>query len=269
MSKIIDYYQNFDEWGRLDREPIEFQVNWHFIKKYIPEKGDVLDNGAGPGKYSMELAKEGYMVTLTDLTPRLVEVAKEKAHELGLQKQFSGFHVADARELTSLGDTQFDASLMLGPMYHLQDVNDRIKAVQELRRVTKDDGIVFVAFMSRIRHTLTSLMYPENWKPNNTLDSINEFSKTGCFNHSDEGRFTGAYYYNIDEIKPFMEKCGFESMELIGSNVGAILTNEHWDYWRNKGGDEVEEIVQLIKDNAANPHILGISSHLLYIGRKK
>ena len=269
MSSIISYYENFDEWGRLDREPIEFQVNWHYIKKYLPKYGAVLDNGAGPGKYSMELAKEGYKITLTDLTPKLVEVAEEKAHELGLQEQFTGFHVADARELTNIEDNQFNASLMLGPMYHLQDANDRDKAVQELYRVTKVDGIVFVAFMPRIRHILTSLMYPENWKPNNSMDSINEFSQLGCFNHSDEGRFTGAYYYNIEEIKPFMEEQGFESIELIGSNIGAMLNSEHWVYWRNKGDDEVEKVIQFIIENADNPHILGISSHLLYIGRKK
>lgn len=78
MSKIINYYEKFDEWGRLDREPIEFHVNWHYIKKYLPENGCVLDNGAGPGKYSMELAKAGYKVTLTDLTPKLVEIAEKK-----------------------------------------------------------------------------------------------------------------------------------------------------------------------------------------------
>jgi len=33
MSEIINYYNQFDEWGRLEREPIEFQVNWHYIKK--------------------------------------------------------------------------------------------------------------------------------------------------------------------------------------------------------------------------------------------
>ncbi|WP_349237169.1 methyltransferase domain-containing protein [Bacillus sp. REN3] len=85
MSKIINYYNQFDEWGRLEREPIEFQVNWHYIKKYMPRTGYVLDNGAGPGKYSMELAKEGYKVTLTDLTPRLVGIAKDKAKELELE----------------------------------------------------------------------------------------------------------------------------------------------------------------------------------------
>ena len=114
MKNIIDYYNQFDEWGRLDREPIEFQVNLHFIKKYLPSTGHVLDNGAGPGKYAMELAKAGYNVTLSDLTARLVELAKDKATEMDLQEKFNGFHVADARNLHFFEDGDFDASLMLG-----------------------------------------------------------------------------------------------------------------------------------------------------------
>jgi 2-polyprenyl-3-methyl-5-hydroxy-6-metoxy-1,4-benzoquinol methylase len=77
MENIVKYYSSFDEWGRLDREPIEFLVNLHYIKKYLRKNGRILDNGAGPGKYSIELAKLGHQVTLTDLTPRLVEIAEE------------------------------------------------------------------------------------------------------------------------------------------------------------------------------------------------
>lgn len=268
MSKVISYYNQFDKWGRLDRGPIEFPVNWHYIDKYLPKTGHVLDNGAGPGKYSMRLAKEGYHVTLTDLTPKLVEFAKKKAEELGLENQFEGFYPVDARELKSLEDEQFDASLMLGPMYHLQEEKDRIKAVQELNRVTKRNGIVFVAFMPRVRHILTSLISPEKWKPNDNVDTIVQFSQSGCFNHADEGRFTAAYYFNIEDINPFMEAQGFEQIQLIGSNAGAILSNDNWNYWRDKGEQEVEKVIDLIIEKGADPYILGISSHLLYIGRK-
>jgi ubiquinone/menaquinone biosynthesis C-methylase UbiE len=269
MCEIINYYSQFDEWGRLDREPIEFQVNWHYIKKYLPKTGNVLDNGAGPGKYSMVLAKEGYKVTLTDLTPKLVEIAEIKATELKLESQFNGFYAADARELNMIKDEQYDASLMLGPMYHLQEEKGRIKAVKELHRVTKKNGLVFVAFMPRIRHILTSLLSPDHWKPNDNMDTIMQFSQSGCFNHEDKGRFTGAYYFNIEDIKPFMEAQGFETLELIGSNIGAILSNDGWSYWRDKGEQEVDKIIRLLKERAADPYTLGISTHLLYIGRKK
>lgn len=269
LSSVIDYYNKFDEWGRLDREPIEFQVNWHFIKKYLPKTGHILDNGAGPGKYSMQLAREGYTVTLTDLTPRLVEIAEKKAQEHNLSGQFKGFLSADARDLTMIPDEYFDGSIMLGPLYHLQEEKDRIQAVTELYRVTKMNGLVFVAFMPRIKHILTSLLYPENWKPNNNLDTIQQFSQSGSFNHHEEGRFTGAYYFSIKDINPFMEAHGFETVELIGSNIGSVLTNEQWDYWKDKGEQEWGKVIDLLIEKANDPHILGISSHILYIGRKR
>lgn len=157
---VIEYYSNFDEWGRLDREPLQFMVNWHYIKANLPPTGKILDNGAGPGKYSIQLAKLGYHVTLTDLTPKLVDIAKEKANELGLEEHFSDFLVRNARNLSGLESNQFDASLMLGPLYHLQNEKDRVEAVQELRRVTKIGGVMFVAIRPRIRQILTTLMFP-------------------------------------------------------------------------------------------------------------
>lgn len=268
MENVIDYYSRFDEWGRLDREPIEFIINWHYIKQYLPPHGNVLDNGAGPGKYSMELARHGFNVTLSDLTPGLVEMAKVKADELGLTKHFKGFHVLNAANLDELPNEEFDASLMLGPLYHLQREEDRINAVTELFRVTKKGGIVFVAFQSRMRMTITSLQYPQHWKPNDTMDSINEFRATGIFNHADKGRFTGAYYFNINDIKPFMESHGFGTVDLIGSSsIGGLISNEQRQFWEEKG--ESQKLMNLLIELAKDPSVLGISTHLLYIGRRK
>lgn len=270
MNKVMDYYSRFDEWGRLDREPVEFLVNWHYISKYLPKQGHVLDNGAGPGKYSCELARQGYEVTLTDFTPKLVELALEKANEFDLFQRFKGFHIADARNLNVFSDQQFDASLMLGPLYHLQEELDRIAAVQELYRVTKHGGYVFVAFMSRTRHLTTSLLNPQQWQPNDNIRDISTFLETGIFNHRDEGRFTGAYYFNIDEIKGIMESHGFESVNLIGSSsIAGSITSEQFDYWRSRGDLEFNHVMELIYREAENPYILGSSSHLLYIGRRK
>ncbi|MGG1663726.1 class I SAM-dependent methyltransferase [Brevibacillus sp. NRS-1366] len=270
MNNVVDYYSSFweREWTRLDREPLEFKINWHYIRKYLPVSGSVLDIGAGPGKYSIELAKNGYMVTLADLTPSLVDLARQKATELGLLQQFHGFHVADARDLSPFPDKGFDACLMLGPLYHLQTDEDRTSAVQELHRVTKNGGFVFAAFRSRTNHIMSSLAAPENWKPHDTFDAIHDFFQTGIFNHNDKGRFTGAYFYHVDEIKPFMESFGFLTVQLIGStNIGATLTPDQWRYWQDRG--EEEKVTELLIETAADPALLGMSSHLLYIGKKQ
>lgn len=267
MENLIKYYSHFDEWGRLDREPLEFWVNCHHIKKHLPEHGHILDNGAGPGKYAIELAKMGYDMTLADLTPRLVEVARDKAQEMGVEQRYRGFYTMDARDLSHFPDQHFDAALMLGPLYHLQDEKDRTQAVSELYRVTRPGGVVFAAFMTRTRFLRASLLFPEQWKPNHTARGISEFMDTGRFDHEDEGRFTGAFYFDIDEIRPFMELRGFETVQLIGSSsIAGAMSPEQWDYWRKRG--ELEEIMEIVLQESGNPYLLGTSSHLLYIGKK-
>lgn len=268
MNKVLDYYSQFDEWGRLEREPLEFTVNWHYMKQFLPHAGKVLDNGAGPGKYTMELARHNYEVTLTDLTPQLVGIAKDKANELGLADRIAGFHVRNAVHLHGLPDDGYDAALMMGPLYHLQQERDREAAVTELRRVTKQGGVVFVAFQTRMRMLLTSLASPQQWKPNDTLDAIERFMEDGVFDHQDPGRFTGAYYCEVEKIKPMMERFGFETLELIGSsNIGALLSSEQKQYWVDRG--EEDRLTELLIRLARDPSVLGVSSHLLYIGRKR
>lgn len=270
MNHIVQYYNQFDEWGRLDRAPLEFIVNWHFISRFVPKGGHVLDNGAGPGKYAMELARGGNTVTLTDLTPRMVQIAREKAEEQALLERFKGFHAADARSLSMFSDETFDASLMMGPLYHLQLQSDREQAVKELHRVTRKDGYVFVSFMTRIRHLLNALADPQSWRPTDNMTQIRAFLETGVFNHSDEGRFTGAYSFHIDDIKPLMEANGFETVKLIGSSsIAGALTKEQFNYWKAAGDNEYRSLMQLIYDSAENVHLLGSSSHLLYIGIRK
>lgn len=66
-----------------------------------------------------------------------------------------------------------------------------------------------------------------------------------------------------------MEAHGFESIQLIGSNAGTILSQDNWNYWRDKGEQELQKLIDLIIEKGADPYILGISSHLLYIGRKR
>ena len=67
--------------------------------------------------------------------------------------------------------------------------------------------------------TLLLTVKSEEWKPNDTMDNIEEFIATGSFNHEDKGRFTGAYYFDLQEINPFMESNGFETLSLIGSSL--------------------------------------------------
>jgi ubiquinone/menaquinone biosynthesis C-methylase UbiE len=269
MKEMKDFYRLFDERGRLDREPLEFLVNMHYIRKFTPKNGNIADIGAGPGRYSIELARMGYQLDLADLMHRFVVEARELAESEQLSRSFSGFYEADARNLDCFPDEKFDAVLMLGPLYHLQKRNEREQAVRELRRITKKDGVVFVAFMPRIKHLQQSLRYPEHWKPNHRIDGLKTFLDTGIFNHSDPGRFTGVYFDRMEDIIPFMEEAGFNAIELVGSDSFVhALSEDSMGYWKEQGESAWEEMMEVVYEYSRSPYLLGAATHVLYIGRR-
>ncbi|MFC5472210.1 class I SAM-dependent methyltransferase [Cohnella suwonensis] len=269
MNRVLQYYDRFDEWGRLDREPIEFEINLRHIIANLPERGGILDNGAGPGKYAVALAKRGYDVTVSDFSPRLVEQARSKAEEEGVASVMGGFRVADARDLSLFGDETFDACLTMGPMYHLQSADDRKLALSEMRRVTRSGGLAFVAFMSKLRHLAVSLADPLVWKPHDEIPALEAFMRTGVYDHPDEGRFTGVYFADIGSIVPGMESAGFECVKLIGSSGAGNLSAEQWRHWERQGEESAAAAMRLMLEASESPYLFGSSSHLLYIGRKK
>jgi hypothetical protein len=71
----------------------------------------------------------------------------------------------------------------------------------------------------------------------------------------------------IQDIQPFMESLGFQTLQLVGSNVATSLNESHWDYWRAK--EEEREALDLIINKVTDPYLLEMSSHLLYIGKKR
>jgi SAM-dependent methyltransferase len=78
------------EWRRLRQDPyhqIELNVTMHFVEKYLPKRGLVLDAGGGPGRYAIELAKRGYSVVLLDLVPEMLKVAKRQVRRAGVQRR--------------------------------------------------------------------------------------------------------------------------------------------------------------------------------------
>jgi 2-polyprenyl-3-methyl-5-hydroxy-6-metoxy-1,4-benzoquinol methylase len=70
------------EWKRLQLNPyhqIELIITMHFLEKYLPKKGVILDAGGGPRRYTISLANKGYDMVLLDITPKMLKIAKASA----------------------------------------------------------------------------------------------------------------------------------------------------------------------------------------------
>src|SRR5262249_3295711 len=127
----------------------------------------VLDVGGGPGRYSIALARQGYSVTLYDLSQRCLELAEQNAKELGAE--LSAIVKGNALSLRDFADGTFDVVLLMGPLYHLLNENQRRQAVSEARRVLKPSGTVFATVITRYA--------PARWSAKNEPEWFENYGK--------------------------------------------------------------------------------------------
>lgn len=151
-QELIKYYNKFCEDKRLTRRygQVEYITSMKYIHEYLGENKNakILDVGAGTGRYSVQLANEGYDVTAIELVKHNLGVLKSKGSTV---KAMQG----TALDLSRFSDNTFDMTLIFGPMYHLYTFEDKLKAMLEAKRVTKIGGVILVAYCMNEYSVLT------------------------------------------------------------------------------------------------------------------
>ncbi len=146
MDYLEQHYSNYDEDGRLlsQHGQVEYLTTMKYIQEYLAEDKSkrILEVGAGTGRYSVALAKEGYQVDALELTEHNLGILKAKLTGVEKITAVQG----NALDLSRYGDNTFDLTLVLGPMYHLYTKADKELALHEAVRVTKSGGIIMVAY---------------------------------------------------------------------------------------------------------------------------
>lgn len=142
---IIDFYNHQDEDCRLAvrHGSVEFLTTMRYIEKYIRSGDHVLEIGAATGRYSHALARRGYAVDAVELVPHNIEVFRKNT----LPDEKITVTQGNALDLSSFPDNKYDITLLLGPLYHLYNNDDKRQALREAIRVTKPGGIVFAAYV--------------------------------------------------------------------------------------------------------------------------
>lgn len=146
MNYLEAYYNEYNEDGRLTSQhgQVEYITTQKYIHECIGNAGarKILEIGAGTGRYSIALSREGHDVTALELVDHNIDVMKSKLTENDTLKIVKG----NALNLSSFADEEFDITLLLGPMYHLYSVKVKEKALSEAVRVTKKGGHILVAY---------------------------------------------------------------------------------------------------------------------------
>ena len=161
MSYLEDYYNQYDEEGRLlsRHGQVEYLTTMKYIRECLSGTADpaILEIGAGTGRYSVTLAKQGYRVTAVELIPRNLEILKSK---LDGSEQITPI-LGNALDLSVLPDASFSVTLVLGPMYHLYTREEKLQALAEAVRVTKPGGYLLVAYCMN-EPTIISYVFGKN-----------------------------------------------------------------------------------------------------------
>ena len=116
---LNEFYTGSNEDDRLLRSrhgQLEHRTTLHYIRRFLPRDGAVLEIGAGTGRYSVALAREGHHVTAVELAARNLELLRRNAQGLDNLTALQG----DAVDLSRFPDDCFDLTLVFGPMYAVQ-----------------------------------------------------------------------------------------------------------------------------------------------------
>ena len=161
-ERVNRTYDIFNEDSRLNHSKaarVEFLTTVHYIDKYLKEGDKILDIGAGAGEYSLYFARRGYEVSALELADANIAAFRKKLKPEDKIDLVQG----NALELTRYADKTFDIVLLFGPLYHLKSDADKQKCISEAKRVCKDGGKIFFAFISNDFVFLTELVYNGNY----------------------------------------------------------------------------------------------------------
>ena len=145
MHYLNEFYSHYDEDGRLSKKhgSVEFLTTMRYIGKYIKPGDRVLEVGAGTGRYSHALARQGYTVDAVELIGHNIDVFQNNTQP----GENISITQGNALDLSAFSDNTYDITLLLGPLYHLYATDDKRQALREAIRVTRPGGVVFAAYV--------------------------------------------------------------------------------------------------------------------------
>jgi len=266
ISDITAYYDRNPqvEHKRLEEHQLEYDLTWRFLEAYLPPSGEILEIGAGTGRYTLELVQRGYTVTVVEISRANLDACREYLAEAGLEHRVK-YILGDGRYLRDVPEKEYDAVLLMGPLYHLVEEGDRRMAVREAYVHLRPGGVIFSALISRFGiwgNILKNFPKAIEFK-----DQIRYVLDNGS-DHPDwqQGGFR-AYGATVDEIAPLHEDFGFETIKLVGVEP-TISTNDDDERYNKLEGERRLLWLDLLYEISMEPSIVGASRHLLYIGRK-
>ena len=245
---------------------LEFARTRVLLERYLPPPPAVVaDVGGGPGRYAMWLAERGYQVHLIDPVPLHVEQARAAAAG-STRAALASAEVGDARALRLPNDS-VDAVLLLGPLYHLPERVERLRALAEARRLCRPGGVVVAAAISRFASTLDGLR--GGYLDDPAFEAVAAADRRDGRHRNptgDPAYFTTAYFHRPDELAVECTEAGLAHVVTLPVEGPGWLLGD----LQARLADEPRRAVLLgaLAAIEGESSLLGVSAHLLAIARR-
>lgn len=268
IDKVVVYYRDYDEQGRLSegQGQVEFIRTQNIIRRYLkPPPAVVLDVGGAAGRYSCWLAKGGYEVHLVDPVPLHIEQAKE-ASAAQPETPIASCNIGDARQLEFDAETA-NAVLLLGPLYHLVERQDRMRSLSEAYRVLKTGGHVFAVGISRFASTIVGLAYGYCLDP--VFQEIMQRDlETGRHTNptNNPAYFMDTFFHHPDELKEEVASSGFQIAGLFAIEGVSYMLKDFEKNWKIE--ENRKFLLDILDKIESEPSLIGASSHVMCVGVK-
>jgi SAM-dependent methyltransferase len=219
----------------------------------------IYDVGGGTGHHAGWLAEQGHTVHLLDPVRDHVERAATNHRSL------ASAQIGDARGLP-WPDCSGDVVLLMGPLYHLAERHDRLKALQEARRVVTQNGILFAVIIPRWASALVGMI--RGWTYDSTYASmVREELITGVHRRPSTWPrlFMDGFFHSRTDIEAEVSAAGFE-LEGCRSIEGPAWLSEDFDAsWRDAA--KRLRILELSRHAENDPDMFGASPHIAVVCR--
>lgn len=266
-AEVLTHYSGAMEQTRLlqGSGQLELARTQELLTRYLKAPPAVIyDVGGGPGTYALWLARAGYEVHLIDAVPHHVAQARQASGKQSAQPLASA-SVGDARHLR-FDDHSADAVLLMGPLYHLIDRDDRIRALQEAARVVQPGGLILAVGISRFASMLDGLFHgmlddPAFFKI--ARQDLATGQHRNPTNHPDY--FTTAFLHHPDELRAEVEAAGLELERLLAIEGPGWLVPDFAARWQEP--KRRERLLDMLRQVESDPALLGASAHLMAIAR--
>lgn len=268
FSRIKNYYQNFNEKDRLINDnsgKLEYEMTMKILMEYLPKDAQILDLGGAAGAYTFPLSKKGFKMYLADLSENLIEQALEIKRQ-GNYENVISCDAVNAIDLNKYENNKFDVVLLFGPLYHLLEETERIKCIQEVHRVLKEDGLVFASFIPYLSGSIAIVdryfRHPEQVD----IKNLKTVFETGKFQNKVNDGFQEGYYPTSKEIETLFESNGFEKKKIV--SIRGFGYEKEDKLYNLNDAEMFKEIIDLISSTAEDASIVETCGHAMYIGKK-